>query len=107
MITNIENKNKHFIWQGDVRIWLPIISICFCVFGLISLIAEAKKRKEVLDILEHGDKIRSSCEKKGYSDSVTFYKTGGKRICGYVTERIEEKAKHNAFLANHMKGDIK
>lgn len=45
----------------------------------------------------------SSCEKKGYSDSVIFYKTGGKMICGYVTERIEEKANLNSFLSNHMK----
>lgn len=45
----------------------------------------------------------SSCEKKGYSDSVTFYKTGGKMICGYVSERIEDKANLNSFLLNHMK----
>jgi len=45
----------------------------------------------------------SSSEKKGYSDSVTFYKTGGKMICGYVSERIEEKANLNPFLLNHMK----
>lgn len=45
----------------------------------------------------------SSCEKKGYSDSVTFYKTGGKMICGYVSERIEDKASLNSFLLNHMK----
>ncbi len=45
----------------------------------------------------------SSCEKKGYSDSITFYKTGGKMICGYVSERIEEKANLNPFLLNHMK----
>ena len=45
----------------------------------------------------------SSCEKKGYTDSVSFYKTGGKIICGYVTERIEDKANLNSFLKDHMK----
>lgn len=45
----------------------------------------------------------SSCEKKGYADSVSFYKSNGKMICGYVSERIEEQADENAFLSAHMR----
>ena len=44
----------------------------------------------------------SSSEKEGYGDSVAFYKTNGKMVCGYVSERIEEKANSNAFFIDHM-----
>lgn len=57
-----------------IRIWVPIISICFCVGGFISIITEPKKRKKVLDMLEHGDKISISTDffdaKPMFSDSI-------------------------------------